>query len=122
MKFALILFVIVVALQSTGQILERKGMMQIGQLGNMHMLFSLDNILRIATNPYVILGVACSAVGLFLWLGVLSNVNVSYIYPFGAISYILLAFMASMILGETITLTRWVGIFVIVIGAVLINR
>ena len=121
MKFALLLFGVVVLLQSVGQVLEKKGMGQVGQIGGLSQLFSVASILKIITNPYVITGVLCSAVGLFLWLGVLSSMNVSYIYPLGAVSYIVLAFLAYAVLGEPVSILRWVGIVTIVGGAFLMN-
>ena len=122
MKFAMLLFAIMVVLQPVGQILEKKGMGQIGSIGGFSHLFNPSTLWRIATNPYVIAGVILSAIGLFLWLGVLSSMNVSYIYPFGAISYIILAFLAYIILGEPISTTKWFGIATIVIGAFLLNQ
>ena len=122
MNFALVLFACVILLQSAGLILEKYGMTQIGQISSAGQLFNTHTILRIATNPYVLGGIALSAVGLFLWLGVLSNFKVSYIYSLGAISYIVLAILAYFILKEGITEIHWIGICVIVLGCYLINR
>lgn len=122
MTFGFALFIFVILLQSVAQILEKYGMMQMGQITNTGQLFSIPTILKIVTNPYIIGGVALSAMGLFLWLGVLSNLKVSYIYPFGAISYILLAVLAHFILKESITPIHGVGICVIVLGCYLINK
>ena len=122
MNFSLILFACVILLQSSAQILEKYGMTQIGQISNAGQLFNIHMILRIVTNPYILGGVTLSAVGLLLWLGVLSNLKVSYIYPFGAISYIVLALLAHFVLKEGITEIRWIGICVIVLGCYLINR
>ncbi len=120
--FTLVLFVIVILLQTSGQILERYGMTQVGRISNSAELFNIHTILQIVTNHYVLCGVTLSAIGLFFWLGVLSNLKISYIYPLGAVSYIVLALLAHFILKEGITETRWIGICVIVIGCYLINR
>lgn len=122
MNFGLILFACVVLLHSIGQTLEKYGMTQVGQIGDINQLLSFHTALRVFTNPYVLGGIALSAIGLMLWLGVLSNLNVSYIYPFGAISYIILAVLAYFILKEDITATRWTGIIIVIIGCYLINR
>lgn len=122
MKFAMLLFAIVVLLQPIGQILEKKGMTQVGKIEGFGQLLKPETLLKILSNPYVIAGIMCSALGLVLWLVVLSSQNVSYIYPFGAISYIALALMASIVLGETISPTHWLGIATIVIGAFLLNQ
>jgi len=122
MSFSLTLFVFVVLLQAFGQILEKYGMTQVGKITSIGQLLNIHTILQIITNPYVVCGVALSATGLLLWLGILSNVKISYIYPFGAISYILLAVLAHFILKEGISLTHWIGICVIIFGCYLINK
>jgi len=122
MKFALFLFAIMVILQPVAQILEKKGMSQVGKIEGFNSLLSWSTMIKIITNPYVICGVILSALGLFLWLAVLSNMNISYIYPFGSISYIILAILAFLLLGEPISTVRWLGIITIVIGAFLLNQ
>ena len=111
------LFAIVVVLQAVAQILERFGMKQIGSVTFLNGAAILD----IITNPFVVSGVLLSASGLLLWLAVLSRLNVSFIYPFGAVAYILVALMAFFFLNESITVMKWVGICVIIIGCVLLN-
>jgi len=111
------LFAIVVVLQAVAQILERFGMKQIGSVTFLNGAAILD----IITNPFVVSGVLLSASGLLLWLAVLSRLNVSFIYPFGAIAYILVALMAFFFLNESITVMKWVGICVIMLGCVLLN-
>lgn len=122
MKFALLLFAITVMIQPISQILQKKGMGQIGQIGGFGQLFNLTVLQKIVTNPYIIAGVFCSGVAYLLWLAVLSSVNVSYIYPLGAIAYIVLAFLAYLLLGETISTVKWFGIATIIIGVFLLNQ
>jgi len=121
MKFAMLLFAIMVILQPVGQILEKKGMNQIGAITGISSLFNVSTLTKIITNPWVVLGVFCSALGLILWLAVLSNMKVSYIYPLGSISYIVVAVLAMIFLGESMTWIRMGGICLIVSGCFLIN-
>ncbi len=123
MSFGLVLFAICVVLLSVGQLLEKAGMQQVGQINSFSQLTSLDTILRIFTNPYVLGGIALSVIGLFLWLGALSTLRVSYILPLGGgLLYILVGLLAFFILKEEITLTHWIGIGVIIAGCYLINK
>ena len=111
-----VLFALVVILQPAAQILEKHGMNQLGQL-----TLSLSTLIRIVTNPFVVGGAALSATGLLLWLVVLSRGNVSYFYPLGAVSYIVLAGLAWWLLKEPVNPLQWAGIGLIVTGAVLLN-
>ena len=122
MKFGLILFIVCVVLQPVVQVLEKHGMKQVGQITNLEQLFSLHTLWRVISNPYIVSGAILAVVILILWLGALSTLDASYIYPFGSVAYILLAFLAVVFLKEDITASHWAGIVVIVLGCYLINR
>lgn len=119
--FGYVLFACVVIIQPIAQLLEKHGINQIGTINSVHDLFNLHTINKIITSPWIVGGVALSAVGLFLWIAVLSHFKLNHIYPFGAVSYIVLAILAFFFLHEPITVTRGIGICVIVAGCVLIN-
>ena len=121
MKFGYILFAATVLLQSISQILEKKGISQLGQINGVSDYLSISFLTKAITNPCLLSGVIISAIGLICWLGALSQFKVSYLYSFGAISYMLVAVLAWGLLGESLSLTRWVGIIVIVAGCALIN-
>ena len=121
MKLAYLMFMLTIILQPIAQILEKKGMGQVGVMDSFSKLLSFGTLFKIATNPYIITGVMCSAFGLIMWLGALSNFKVSYLFPFGSVSYIILALLAMIILGEKLALVNWAGIALIVAGCFLIN-
>ena len=45
-----------------------------------------------------------------------SLLNVSFMYPLLRLGYVLVAVTSAVFLGEAITLTRWLGILLVVIG------
>ena len=122
MKFGLILFTVCVVLQPVAQILEKYGMKQVGEITSWGQLFSYHTLWKVITNPYIVCGVVLAAALLVLWLGALSTLDASYIYPFGSVAYIILALLAVVFLKESITATHWVGMVVIVCGCYLINQ
>ena len=67
-------------------------------------------------------GIAVMAVGFFLWEGLLSRFDLSYLYPFDALKTILLMIAASIFLKEKMTLNLWVGVTLICTGIVLVSR
>jgi len=121
MKFGLILFAITVILYPTSQILWKTGMGQVGSINNIAQLFHLNTLFRVATNPYIIGSTALAVVNMALWLGAMSTMNISYLYPFLSLSFIVLSIMAYFILKEPISFVNWVGVCVIVAGCFLIN-
>jgi len=104
-----------------GQLFLRKGMLDVGEVS-----FSLQSLWKTlgetASNGYVIMGFILFALGAIFWLVILSKVEVSYAYPIGSLGYILLLFASWLFLGETIPLSRWIGVFVICLGIFFITR
>lgn len=121
MKIVYFLFAVCIILQPIAQVLERKGMTQIGQINSIGSLFHWSTLLKIVTNPYVVSGVFLSAIALFFWLATLSHWKISYLYPAGALSYLVLAFLAHQFLGEGISIYRWIGMGIIMAGVAVFN-
>ena len=120
--FALSLVAICVVFGAVGQILMKTGMSQIGQIGDLGKLISPSTVFSIFTNVYVIGGLLLYATAAFLWLGALSNLNVSLMYPLLSLAYVLAAILAFIFLKEDIILLRWAGIVVVVAGCFMIVR
>jgi len=104
-----------------GQLFFRKGMLEVGEIS-----FSFQSLSKTlgetASNIYVISGFILFALGAILWLVVLSKVEVSYAYPIGSLGYVLLLFASWLFLGESIPLSRWIGVFLICLGIFFIVR
>jgi multidrug transporter EmrE-like cation transporter len=81
-----------------------------------------DTLAKMATQGYFVLGAACYVLSLFVWILGLSRVPVSVAYPLLSVGYIVNAIAAQFLFGETVTLTRWLGIGFIVIGVWLVTR
>jgi len=104
-----------------GQLFFRKGMLEVGEVS-----FSLQSLWKTlggtASNIYVISGFILFALGAIWWLVILSKVEVSYAYPIGSLGYVLLLFASWLFLGESIPLSRWIGVFFICLGIFFIAR
>jgi len=77
---------------------------------------------RMAVEPHFIAGVACYGVSLIVWIIGLSRVPVSMAYPLLSLGYVINAVAAHYLLGEAVTLGRWLGIGFIVVGVWLVAR
>jgi drug/metabolite transporter (DMT)-like permease len=77
---------------------------------------------RMAIEPHFIAGVACYGVSLIVWIVGLSRVPVSMAYPLLSLGYVINAIAAHYLLGEAVTLGRWLGIGFIVLGVWLVAR
>jgi multidrug transporter EmrE-like cation transporter len=56
------------------------------------------------------------------WLWVLSRFQLSYAYPLLALSFPIVVAFSVILFSETVSLIRWVGVFVIFVGVSLLSR
>ena len=82
----------------------------------------LEQATRMAVQPHFIAGAACYGVSLVVWIIGLSRVPVSIAYPMLSLGYVINAVAAHYLLGESVTLARWLGIGFIVLGVWLVAR
>lgn len=81
-----------------------------------------DMLWRMGTQGHFVAGVACYMVSLLVWIMGLSRVPVSVAYPLLSVGYVLNAVGAHYMFGETVTVTRWLGIGFIILGVWLVAR
>jgi drug/metabolite transporter (DMT)-like permease len=105
-----------------GQILVRKGMLQVGSLENYAPWPLIIYFWHALCNPYVIGGTILNAIFYFLFLAALSWTKVTVALPMTAIEYGFGALLAVLILKESVPPVRWVGIVFVMIGVILIAR
>lgn len=58
----------------------------------------------------------CALVAMLLWIYVLKRYEFSIVYPLLSISYIMGLLVAQFFFHETVPLTRWIGVVIIIIG------
>lgn len=120
-NIAVVYILISVVAGAAGQVLLKKGMGSMGPLTlSLNQLFPL--IWRLATNPYVVLGLAIYMGGTLFWLTALSRVDLSFAYPFASLSYVVMLAASWRLFGEDITVMRVLGSLVIMFGVFLISR
>ena len=119
LEFGLIVFGVM--LNAAAQLLLKAGTRTIGQFE-----FSAANIWPIgwslATNPHIVGGLSCYVVSVVVWIMALSRVEVSVAYPMLSLGYVVNALFAWWLFGEAITVTRIVGMGVIIIGVYLVAK
>jgi drug/metabolite transporter (DMT)-like permease len=118
---ALALLLTGVLLNAGAQLLLKAGTNVLGVI-----TLSRDNwaatLWSMATQSHFVLGAACYVLSLFVWILGLSRVPVSIAYPLLSVGYIVNAIAAHYLLGETVSVQRWLGIGFIVVGVVLVAR
>ena len=121
---SLISFILIftgVMLNAAAQILMKAGTNAIG-----HFEFSMENILpiglKLATEWHIVTALFCYAFSVVVWILALSRVPVSIAFPLLSMAYIVTAVAAWYLLGEPLSMTKLVGIGVIILGVIIISR
>lgn len=120
--FALFLVFLVVFMSSLGQLAMKQGMIEVGQIRDLGSLLQPVMILKTLTNKYVFIGIFLHAVAVIFWLGALSTLDVSLVYPLASLGYVITAVLAYIFLNEEIVFLRASGILLVVVGSYLIMR
>jgi drug/metabolite transporter (DMT)-like permease len=117
------LLVLVAALVGgTGHVMLSKGMKTVGDLTEAPGSMLGGMLARAMSSPWLLLGVTLQAAFFVLYLTLLSRANVSQVLPMTALDYVVVAFLAQLLLAEAVTPARWLGIGFIVVGVVLVSR
>jgi multidrug transporter EmrE-like cation transporter len=120
-KTYVLLFLLVV-LGSVGNTLLSKGMKDAGDLDISHFASLVSGAARVLTSGAIWAGIAMMLGFMVCHMLVLSWADYSFVMPFSAIAYALVPLLGHLFLHEQVSTPRWIGIVLIVLGVVLINR
>lgn len=87
-----------------------------------YMAYTLSVMLGILFDPIVMMSVGTIFFGTVLWLIAMSKFELSYIYPFLSLNYVIILVGSQLLLGESVSLLRYGSVLLIVIGLVIISR
>lgn len=118
-SYKIILF-IGIMLGAAGQLLLKHGMTKHG-----HVSMKLKSLHRDMYNlyfhRYIIMGGSLFIISLALWTIVLSKLDLSYAYPLVSANFVIISLLSKIFFREEITRSRWLSIFVILLGVVLVT-
>ena len=110
-----------VMLNAAAQLLIKAGADTAG-----HFTFTAGHIVRaglhFAMQWQILAGLACYAVSVVVWILALTRVQVSIAYPMLSLGYVVTAFAAWGLFGESLSAQKLLGIGIIIAGVVLLAR
>jgi drug/metabolite transporter (DMT)-like permease len=121
MTKVLIILGIALVLEAVGVVLISRGLKQIGEIQQVTAAGVVRIIREGIANPSILLGVALEMIFFGTLLYLLSQRDVSLIWPLTSLGFVLTALAAKFILREELHWTRWFGVVLIVIGAAFIS-
>jgi drug/metabolite transporter (DMT)-like permease len=116
-----VLILLMVLFGPLGDVFLSKGMKQIGAVSS----WSPSGFASLFSQAFSSLLVWCGIGFLILffvaYLLVLSWADYSFVQPASATSYVVVALLGALLLGEVITSVRWTGVLTICLGVVLVG-
>ena len=117
----LIILIFALCVEAVGVVFLSKGLKQIGEVQRISVGEIGRLIKRGATNGSLLLGVALEAAFFGALLYLLSQRDVSLIWPLTSLGFVITAISAKFILNEEVSALRWAGVALIVAGATLVS-
>lgn len=110
-----------VMLNAVAQLALKAGVRHMGPIA-----LSLNQVvpvsMRLMSEPYLWLGLSCYGISVVVWILALSRVDVSIAYPMLSLGYVVTAFAAWWLFGESLGPMRLVGIGIIIVGVYILAR
>lgn len=119
-KYICILLIALV-FEAVGVVFLSKGLKEIGEVSRISTTEIVSLIGRGARNPSLILGVLFEAIFFGALLYLLSQRDVSLIWPLTSLGFVITAIAAKVFLNEQVSWVRWSGVLLIVVGAGLVT-
>jgi len=119
-KLFLILFIGLV-FESTGIVLLKKGMNRLGQVTTVNLSEAIRVVKAAVTNSHIVLGIFFEALFFICLLILMSESDISFLWPLTALSFVFSTLAALLFLHERVTPLRWVGVAFIMLGAAFIT-
>ncbi len=117
-----ILLFLLVLFGSVGNTILSKGMKDLGDLDISRLSTIESGAVSVLTSGTVWLGIALMLLFMVCHMLVLSRADYSFVMPFSAIAYGLVPLLGYLFLHEHVSASRWIGIVLIFLGVLLINR
>jgi len=115
-----VLFTLIVVSGTGGELCVSRAMKHVGEVHDFRPRAIVAVILRALRVGWMWAGVSMMALAFFSLLGALSFLNVSFVVPVTALSYVAGALGARFFLRERVSSRRWVGVFLVSLGVTLV--
>ena len=117
----LLILLIGLVFESTGIVLLKKGMTQVGSAQTITAAEIARIIKASLTSSQILLGVFFEALFFICLLVLMSKSDISFLWPLTALSFVFATLAAMVFLHEHVSSVRWAGVVLIMLGAALIS-
>jgi drug/metabolite transporter (DMT)-like permease len=109
------MLLVALALGAAGQLLMKKGLNLIGQIGDVGTLF------KACVHPLVLAGLGFYVVSSMLYLVLMSRMHLSVLYPMVALNYVFITLLSWYFFDDHVNAQRLLGLAVIIMGVTIVG-
>jgi len=117
----LLILLIGLVFESAGVVLLKKGMTEVGEIKTVNLQEIARTVRAGVTNPQILLGVFFEALFFVSLLILMTRADISFLWPLTGLSFVFATLAAMWFLHEEVSPVRWMGVVLIMVGAVLIS-
>jgi len=117
-----LMVVLVVLFGPLGNVLVGKGVKSVGALNSWAPRALFEFFWRAFTTPTMWLGIASLLTFFVAYIVVLSWADYSFVQPFSAVSYVVVAGLSFFLLHEVVRPLQWLGVAVICFGVLIVGN
>ena len=121
MTKVLLILIVGLVFEAVGVVFLSAGLKQVGELQQVTVAEISRLVARGAANRNILLGVFFEAIFFGCLLYLLSQRDVSLIWPLTSLGFVITALAARVVLKEEVSALRWAGVALIVLGAALVS-
>ncbi|MDI1278327.1 MULTISPECIES: SMR family transporter [Methylobacter] len=110
-----------VLLNAVAQLALKASVREMGAIG-LNFSSSTTAFLRLACEPFLWAGLVCYGISVVVWILALSRVDVSIAYPMLSMGYVVNAFFAWQLFGESMNPARLIGMGIVLLGVYVLAR
>jgi drug/metabolite transporter (DMT)-like permease len=82
-----------------------------------HRITGLGSVLVAMMSPWIVAGIVVYALATVVWIYLLSKMPISLLYPLQSLAYVTTVFVAIYVFHEHVSVYRWIGVAIILVGA-----
>jgi drug/metabolite transporter (DMT)-like permease len=114
----LILFIVTIGLDVVGQLWFKLGLTRLPEKTDSDHFGLFWK--RVFSSPLLWAGIGTYAIELGLWLALLANAPLSFLFPLASLGYVGVLLASRLVLKETVSRRRWAGASLITLGVAIV--
>ena len=114
--------ILTIVFTTLGQLVFKKGIDSLTEVPGQNIISLVKYFTHALMNGWVFSGLVLALCAAFSWMLALRNYELSYVYPFQSINFILVPLLSILLYSESFNSYKLIGILIIVFGLIVFSK